>query len=348
MRASIFKGAGLGVLTGLGIALTYMTASHGLPPKLGIWAGYIICGSLIGLLLSVCNGVVSRLFDGVLARFSKLILLRLLVSCFLGVALFCVLDIIISVLTAGHVNRERLLFNSLGVGIVSALISFILIYIRQKDEKIRLERENRILAVMEERNRIARELHDSVSQNLFGLNLTLNTLRYWLGRDPDKSLELIEQMAGMVEEVQTEMRLMIYELRPAALTEKGFFEAVDSLIRLFRSRYGLNIDWRAAGDESILDSRTQTALYRVLQESLHNVVQHARASKVTVALKVRDDQGELAIEDDGRGFLPDEVGDKRFGVQGMRERVGQIEGTLSINSSPGRGTTVTVGFKPMA
>jgi signal transduction histidine kinase len=108
-------------------------------------------------------------------------------------------------------------YSSMGVGIVSAMICFYFEYLTIKDERIRLEEKNKELAVVEERNRIARELHDSVSQSLFGISLNLNTLELILESQPAKAKALIGQVKEMVEEAQREMRLMIYGLQPSVL-----------------------------------------------------------------------------------------------------------------------------------
>jgi signal transduction histidine kinase len=234
---------------------------------------------------------------------------------------------------------------SLGVEVASMMNAFFFIYTEQKDELIRLEQENRELWVMEERNRIARELHDSVSQNIFGIRLNLGTLDYVTDQDPQRAHEINKLLQGMVEEVQTELRLMIYELRPATIAEHGFFEALESMVSLFRARYNLDILTDLQGDET-LDSRKQLVLYRVLQESLNNIVKHAGATKVNVSLYLQQGRGRLLVRDNGKGFNCNDLSDGaiHFGLSGMKERVAEIGGEFSIQSADGAGTTVKINF----
>lgn len=139
-------------------------------------------------------------------------------------------------------------------------------------------------------------------------------------------------------------RLMIYELQPVILQEKGFFEALETLCTRFQTRYGLEIIFRFQGDETKVDQQTQLVLYRVLQEALHNIVKHAQATKAQVILTVPD-TGMLRakIEDNGVGFdVSKPISTGQFGLAGMEKRITEVNGAFSINSVPGKGTTITV------
>lgn len=232
---------------------------------------------------------------------------------------------------------------SLGVGVISIMITFFYMFLEQQQEKIKLEKENKKLAVVEERNRIARELHDSVSQNLFGIRLNLTTLTGLLETDQDKAMTMINQLLAMVQEIQTEMRLMIYELGPVGLQEKGFFEALENLVTLFRERYSKNISFNFAGEEEKLDSKIQLVLYRVLQESLNNAVKHSGVDKIQASLNIEENAVEMLVRDSGQGFKPEEVDQKNhFGISSMKERIEGIGGHLFIKSDYGKGTIIQV------
>ena len=124
----------------------------------------------------------------------------------------------------------------------------------------------------------------------------------------------------MVEEAQREMRLMIYGLQPAVLREKGFFEALETLGELFSTRYHLKVTTLLEGDETRIDHRRQLALYRVIQEALHNIVKHARATEAKVILTIRKDEVVARIEDNGQGFDERQTKGSGLGLAGMKER----------------------------
>ncbi len=192
------------------------------------------------------------------------------------------------------------LYISLGVGVVTVMIQ---LYYTDLEQKIKLEKENKKLAVVEERNRIARELHDSVSQNLFGISLNLNTLPAIMESDQKRAINMIEQLQDMVQEVQTEMRLMIYQLHPLNFRDKEFYESIESLISLYKKRYKIDIEYKLQGDEDGLEEKEQLVLYRVLQESLNNIVKHANADIIKISIYIDGDSAELKVVDDGRALI---------------------------------------------
>lgn len=341
----LFNWVKWGGLIGIGIAMMFMlTFEHSfVDPR--TWFYYTIFGLLAGVLITVGNFLFEDMvFRNVSARNKLLLLAQLLIRYIFSCALFYFLAITYrSYVYSFFPNHKVIVGTSLAVGIASVMVGLFWGFAAEKDERIKLEVENKKLAVVEERNRIARELHDSVSQNLFGISLNLKTLKYMLNRDLEKASETIDQLQEMVAEIQTEMRLMIYELQPVALSEKGFFEALENLAGLFKVRYNLGINCYFAGNENELDSKGQLTLYRVLQESLNNIARHANARKVKVFLEVKNGHGQLTIRDDGKGFELAELNDeKHLGVRGMRERVNEIGGEFMIESAPNKGTNVMV------
>lgn len=207
-------------------------------------------------------------------------------------------------------------------------------------ENAELHAKAREVAVLEERNRLARELHDSVTQVLFGLTLNLESAVGLMDRKPEKVRDLITRSKEMAGEALAEMRSLIFELRPAALQEKGLAMALSNHINLFRRRHGVEVTLTLSGDER-LAPEVEFALYRVAQEALNNVAKHARAHHVRVKLDLRPEEALLEVCDDGVGFDP-AAGARggSFGMIGMKERVNEVKGSLDIVSAPGQGTCV--------
>lgn len=324
-----------GALIGVGISLAVTMASGGINP-VG-WLLGIGFGMMMGFILTFCNATLVYLVDLVFTKNKSVFLY--LVTGFTSSAL--VFYGIVSLLKVA-IDGRYLFASSMGTGMLGAMLTLFFIYDHEKDERLVLEKRQRELAVLEERNRIARELHDSVSQTLFGINLNLNTIQYVLDRDPQKARELSVQTQEMVEEVQTEMRLMIHELRPLALRRQGFFEATEGLVSLFKRRYNLEFCYEFTGNETNIDNETQLVLYRVLQESMHNIVRHSGGTMVEICLQAYLEKIILVIEDNGKGFDLEKIGPDSVGIAGMRERVERVGGELQIHSTLGKGTAIIV------
>lgn len=341
------KGCVKGGIIGIGISLSFSLSFAGLSKyNLWSWVIMILFGFLVGFFITLFNFHVEVLLYKLKPDFNGNIFFRLSIGFIVSFIVFYILGYLFLIILFEAMPVKFLYYTSLGVGVASIMIHMFFIYTEEQEEKIILERENRKLAIVEERNRIARELHDSVSQNLFGISLSLNTLPHIMEEDGDKAKEMIEDLQKMIQEIQSEMRLMIYELRPLALQEKGFLEAIESLVDLFRTRNSLDIYCNITGDEERLDSRNQLIFYRILQESLNNIVKHARASKVRVGVKIGADNTELVISDNGKGFILTEVDqENHFGIKGMKERIESVGGILKIDSQPGKGTTISANIK---
>lgn len=329
---------------GIGIAFMFMLTIEGLPHHPAPYLTYTIFGLAAGLGIAL-SYTASRRFLCRFRVFNEHILVRIIHSYITCTFSFALVAALMALLPWSFFPSLKIAFHtSLGVGIIAVMICFTFEYVAIKDERLRLEQENKELAVVEERNRIARELHDSVSQSLFGISLNLNTLELIMQEQPEKARALIKQVKEMVGEAQTEMRLMIYELQPVILQEKGFFEALETLCELFRTRYHLAITCLLSGDEAQVETQTQVSLYRVIQEALHNVVKHARATKVKITLNIQDKGSVSAvIEDNGQGFDKGQIkGNDHFGLVGMKERISALKGDFHLNSVIGKGTTITL------
>jgi NarL family two-component system sensor histidine kinase LiaS len=211
-----------------------------------------------------------------------------------------------------------------------------------RERNMRLTDQVRALAVVEERNRLARELHDSVKQHLFSLAMTASAIRTRFDALPDAP-EDITEMAREIETAartaQRETTRLIEDLRPGTIQEQGLVEALNDYTLLFGAREHLLIYLEVQGNDKILPPSVAEALYRVAQEALHNVVRHARATRVDVHLRCMQSQATLTIRDNGIGFDTTQPREG-MGVANMQERLMAVGGRLAIESQSGIGTTV--------
>ncbi len=189
-----------------------------------------------------------------------------------------------------------------------------------------------------ERRRLAHELHDETGQALTSILLGLKPLEEALSDHPARAAlaELREHVVAALQDV----RRLAVELRPAVLDDFGLVAALERLTESFAEQTGIRVDFHSALGESRLPGEVETALYRVVQESLTNIVKHAKAVGVSVSLARRESAVAAVIEDDGAGFDPRAVREGGVGLLGMRERLALIDGRLEIESRPGAGTTL--------
>jgi signal transduction histidine kinase len=206
-------------------------------------------------------------------------------------------------------------------------------------ENARLHERARELAAAEERARLARELHDSVSQSLFSLTLVVQTAREHL----TDNLSLVEQALRLADELargaQAEMRMLLFELRSTVLQQEGLAAALEKQAGVLRQRSGLEVEVQVEGSAR-LTAEQEEALYRIAQEALANVVKHAHARRATVLLRFDATGPQVEINDDGRGFTWHESLRGSYGLRTMRERAERLGGTLEIATVPGDGTRV--------
>ncbi len=206
-------------------------------------------------------------------------------------------------------------------------------------ENARLYEQAGRVAVLEERQRLARELHDSVSQALYGIGMGASTARALLDRDPVQAAEPLDYVISLTEAGLAEMRTLIFELRPDSLEKDGLVAALNKQVTALRVRHGLEVTTEFC-DEPTLPFETKEALYRIAQEALNNIVKHARATEVTISLGDCENSICLEVQDDGVGFDTQRDFPGHLGLQTMRERVARLKGTLEIETERGRGTIV--------
>jgi signal transduction histidine kinase len=206
-------------------------------------------------------------------------------------------------------------------------------------ENARLYHEAQQKAALEERQRLARELHDSVSQALYGIGLGARTARALLDREPEKATEPLDYVLQLAEAGLTEMRSLIFELRPESLEREGIVAALNRQAKALRARHNLTVEVTSCPEPDVaLD--VKEAIYRIAQEALHNTVKHARATWIDLRLEASEAALTLTIRDNGVGFDASGSFPGHLGLSSMRERATRLGGSVTIQSAPTRGTTI--------
>ncbi|MER6998332.1 GAF domain-containing sensor histidine kinase [Streptomyces sp. NPDC000410] len=205
----------------------------------------------------------------------------------------------------------------------------------------RLYERSRELTITEERSRLAHELHDAVSQKLFSLRLTAQAAAALVDRDPARAKGELQQIAILAAEAADELRAAVVELRPAALDEDGLVNTLRTQIQVLDRAHTARVTFDTCGVRA-LPAAQEEALLRVAQEALHNALRHSGADLVAVSLARRGQGAVLSVTDDGKGFEPSAVrrAGRHLGLVSMRDRAGGVGGTLTVESAPGKGTTI--------
>lgn len=204
-----------------------------------------------------------------------------------------------------------------------------------------LNRKAQAFAVVEERERIARNLHDAVNQSLFSAGLIAEVLPRLWERDQEEARRSLEDLRNLTRGAMAEMRALLAELRPSTLTDTDLGDLLQQLAKAFIGR--VNVQTQVTAEPNIvLPAKVQVAMYRVCQEALNNIAKHAAPNLVNITLKQHDATTELSIRDDGRGFDPQQTSSGHYGLSMMRERAAAAGAEFLINSQPGHGTDLTI------
>lgn len=194
--------------------------------------------------------------------------------------------------------------------------------------------------VVQERNRLARELHDSVSQELFAASMMMSAINDTVA-DIDSSIQKqLRLVENMIQQSQLEMRALLLHLRPVALKGKSLLEGVEELLKELIQKVPMDISWKA--EDFQLDKGVEDQLFRILQESVSNTLRHAKATTLNVMLIKRDNIAILRVKDNGIGFDMNTVKTGSYGLQNMKERALEVGGTIKIISLPNQGTQLEV------
>jgi len=196
------------------------------------------------------------------------------------------------------------------------------------------------LATLEERNRLARDLHDSVKQQVFAAGMQIAAARQRLPQQPQQAREALTQAENLVRQAQGELTALIRELRPVALEGKGLVAALREYLQGWQQQTGIAVDFQVQNQRG-LPLAVEQALFRMVQEALANVARHSRAQHVTVFLGWEAGQVRLEVRDDGQGFDPQKV-TRGLGLTSIAERARALGGECAVESQPGHGTRLDV------
>jgi signal transduction histidine kinase len=213
-------------------------------------------------------------------------------------------------------------------------------------ENARLYERVEQAAIAAERSRLARDLHDSVTQSLYSMTLFAEAARRLIAsKDQESVEEYLSQLCETSQQALKEMRLLVYELRPSTLEEEGLVGVLRQRLDTVEKRAGVEAQLSAEGQLD-LPKKIEEGLYRIAQEALNNSLKHAAATAVTVRLQIEGNLLTMEITDDGRGFEVDAAADTGgIGLSSMQERAEKLNGDLRIVSTPGKGTKVQVRVK---
>jgi signal transduction histidine kinase len=217
----------------------------------------------------------------------------------------------------------------------------------KESEVARLQLLRRLVTAQEEeRRRISRELHDQTGQHLTALLLGLKTLNKQSGNGSASLHKWLLQLQNLTERLVDEAHHLAWELRPAALDDLGLETALANYVEKWSERSSISLDFHSGLSKLRLPTPIETAVFRIVQEALTNVLKHAQADRVSVMLEYRNDELLVIVEDNGRGFQPEAPMTEKerdgLGLVGIRERVALVGGTLNIESEPGSGTTLVI------
>ncbi len=204
-----------------------------------------------------------------------------------------------------------------------------------------VEQEKRVQEmVKEERNRLARELHDSVSQQLFAASMLMSAINESGGSEETTERSQLRMVESMIQQSQLEMRALLLHLRPVHLKDKSLKEGVDNLLSELKQKVPFTVKWKV--DDLELEKGIEDHLFRILQESVSNTLRHAKAQLLEVYIIQHERSLIMRVIDDGVGFLAEEAKAGSYGLENMRERAIEIGGTLKVISVPKQGTRIEV------
>ncbi|MEM9953994.1 MAG: sensor histidine kinase [Chloroflexota bacterium] len=274
---------------------------------------------------------------------------QIIIVYLLTITLFDVLVIVISVPIDDRifVALALIVFRLLILGFVGLIVNYLVTIQRTQAKALRdyaTTREH--LIASQERNRLARELHDTLAHSLAAVTVQLEAVKVIWQSQPERAKQLVDESAETVRSGLQETRRALQALRAETLESIGFSESIYELAKTTQARYGFEVTVSAMGDFTWLTNEQEHVLYRIVQEALQNGAKHADAKHIQITVQANDNALRLSIVDDGIGFDPKTLNKEgHFGVQGMHERTRLIGAKLTINSQIGQGTTIKVNFE---
>jgi signal transduction histidine kinase len=204
-----------------------------------------------------------------------------------------------------------------------------------------LLRTHQDLATMEERNRLARELHDSIKQQIFAVSIWVNTGKSLIGKDEDAARSHLAEAENLISHTQRELSALILELRPVAMVGKNLPRALEDYVHTWQEQTGIFVDLEVNGEHHLVSPVIEEAFFRIAQEALSNAARHSEASTVKLRLECSD-RVTLSISDNGCGFDINDLAQHGIGLSSMRERIQALGGHIDIRSEKGSGTFIKV------
>lgn len=230
------------------------------------------------------------------------------------------------------IASQAALFRFGSLILVIFLVGIVYLVVNRQDQLAQV-------AVLEERQRLARDLHDSVSQVLYSIGLGVKSARMALERNPDQVINNLDYVSRLAEGGQVEMRALIFELSPESLQTEGLVAALERQAAVLRTRYQLTVNTSFC-PEPKMPLKIKETIFRLAQEATHNIVKHAHANNVDIILECKRKQVQLIVIDDGLGFDVNADHHGRLGLVSMHERAVKNNGQIKILSSPGQGTRI--------
>lgn len=248
----------------------------------------------------------------------------------------------IKVMEKIHQRAESLVSR---MGVVNDFLQGRMIGISEKFEDLS-SREDFIYKIIEtqeeERKRVAREIHDGPAQSLANLVLRVEIAQRLMEKDREKAFRELEELKNIVKSSVTDVRKIIYALRPMSLDDLGLLPTLRRYVDNFVEETGIFMDLEVLGEAEKLPASYEVTIFRLIQEGLNNIKKHAQASSGRVKLEFDSQDIRILISDNGQGFKRGERQDKSYGLSSMRERCSLLQGELQLNSNPGQGTRIEI------
>lgn len=260
-------------------------------------------------------------------------------------------DILLYITSLRHGNNtDRIpIYEKDEIGLIAEEINQLADYMQEQnnslqrlaDKKASLAQSAHAAAVMEERQRLARDLHDVVSQQLFALSMMSSATLRLFEIDRDKAKSQLEEISKIAANAQGEMRALLLHLRPIQLSNDSLCEGVLKLIHELKGKTNLNFQ-ASIDDIEHISKATEEHLFRIIQEALSNILRHAEATKIKITLTEKENYIYLFISDDGKGFNPTTERVASYGLKTMRERCEEVGGVFNIRSKEKEGTYIDI------
>ncbi len=346
-------------MVGWYLSLIVISHTAGWPAPRRVTYGYLITGGvLVGLLLTISNSFVPLVFALMGMSASMLPLRENILPVGVAILMYLRADGLLP-LAPGYTGAgimDKLVSLATSVGIIYAITALVRERFEREQLFCELDRAHRELseahrrlrlsaareadmATLRERNRLAREMHDSLGHALVSIAIKLEAVQSLFAVDAGRALAEVEDVTALVRATMSELRQSLAGLRPAPLEDRSLGCALAEMARDMEERTGVGVTCRVDEQAMSLDRDTQEALFRVAQEALTNVAKHAQASRVTLSLDLRDGEAILEVADDGIGLgATPRSGLGHYGILGMRERLEPLGGVLTLGPRPGGGT----------